>query len=130
MSLDRTLRLHGGLIRQRSVLSRAERIAKLLDEGKFDKDKDSPFGLPKVRVYHSRAGTKTKKAEAKLAEGAEAAAAAPAGAPGAAVPGKAADAKTATQAKGKAPEAKAAAQAKGTAPEAKPKADAKGKGKE
>ena len=75
MSIDRTLRLHGGLLRTRSVLTRAERIASLMDEGKFDPDADSPLGLPKVRVRHSRAGTKTKKAAeeapAEAAEGAE-----------------------------------------------------------
>ena len=68
MSLDRTLKLHGGMIRSRSVLTRAERIAKLLDDDKFDEDSNSPFGLPKVRVHHSRAGTKSKKAEAKAVE--------------------------------------------------------------
>jgi small basic protein (TIGR04137 family) len=81
--MDRTLKQHGGLLRSRSVLTRAERIAQLLDEGKYDKEKDSPFGLPKTRVYHSKAGTKTKKAAAEApaegeGEGAEAAAAAPA----------------------------------------------------
>jgi small basic protein (TIGR04137 family) len=85
MTLDRSLKIHGGLIRTRSVLTRAERIERLLDEGKFDPEKDSPFALPKVRVRHSKAGTKTKKeekpaevAEAEGAEAAEGAAEAPA----------------------------------------------------
>lgn len=79
MSMDRTLKVHGGLLRTRSVLTRAERIALLAEEGKFDPDKDSPLGLPKVRVRHSKAGTKSKKAAAEPAaeeapaEGAEAA---------------------------------------------------------
>ena len=64
MTMDRTLKMHGGLARTRSVLTRAERIAKLVDEGKFDPEQDSPFGLPKVRVRHSRAGMKSKKAAA------------------------------------------------------------------
>jgi len=64
MSMDRSLKLHGGLIRSRSVLSRAERIKMLTDEGKFDPAANSPFGLPKVKVRHSKAGTKTKKEEA------------------------------------------------------------------
>ena len=64
MTLDRTLKQHGGLVRMRSVLTRAERIARLIDEEKFDPEADSPLGLPKTRVRHSRAGTKTKKAEA------------------------------------------------------------------
>ena len=63
MSLDRTLKTHGGLAKKRSVLTRAERIARLVDEGKFDPEKDSPMGLPKLKVRHSKVGTKTKKAE-------------------------------------------------------------------
>jgi small basic protein (TIGR04137 family) len=78
MTLDRSLKISGGLVRMRSVLSRAERIEKLTEEGKFDPEADSPLGLPKVRVKHSKAGTKTKKEEkaAPAAEGAEAAGAA------------------------------------------------------
>ena len=72
MTMDRTLKQHGGLIRTRSVLTRAERIEQLAEEGKFDPEQDSPFGLPKVRVRHSKAGTKSKKAEeAAPAEGEE-----------------------------------------------------------
>jgi small basic protein (TIGR04137 family) len=63
MTMDRTLKVHGGLIRTRSVLSRAERIARLTEEGKFDPEKDSALGLPKTRVRVSKAGTKSKKAE-------------------------------------------------------------------
>ncbi|MCP4378814.1 MAG: small basic protein [bacterium] len=70
MSLDRTLKLGSELSGSRSVLSRAERIAKLTAEGKFDPESDSPMGLPKVKVRHSRAGTKSKK-EAPTEEGAE-----------------------------------------------------------
>ena len=73
MSMDRTLKTRGSLARARSVLTRAERIEKLVDEGKFDPEADSPFALPKVRVKQSRAGSKTKKAaatEEAAAEGA------------------------------------------------------------
>lgn len=79
MTMDRTLKQHGGLIRTRSVLTRAERIEQLAEEGKFDPEQDSPFGLPKVKVRHSKAGTKSKKAEEAVPaeeEGAEAPAAA------------------------------------------------------
>lgn len=86
MSMDRTLKLHGQLKGSRSVLTRAERIERLVEEGKFDPDSDSPFGLPKVRVRHSKAGTKSKKEAApeegeavEGAEGAEGAADAEAG---------------------------------------------------
>jgi small basic protein (TIGR04137 family) len=61
------LKVHGGLIKARSVLTRTERIARLTEEGKFDPEKDSPLALPKTKVRHSKAGTKTKKAEEKPA---------------------------------------------------------------
>ncbi|MGC9453655.1 MAG: small basic protein [Phycisphaerae bacterium] len=78
MSLDRTLKIHGAMARTRSVLTRAERIERLMEEGNFDPEKDEPFGLPKMKVRHSKAGTKTKKEktpeEEAGVEGAEAAA--------------------------------------------------------
>jgi small basic protein (TIGR04137 family) len=72
MSLDRTLKSHGSLRGSRSVLTRAERIALLIEEGKFDPETDSPLGLPKVRVRHSKAGTKGSKKEAAPGEAAAA----------------------------------------------------------
>lgn len=116
MTMDRTLKPHGGLTGSRAVLSRSERIAKLIDEGKFDPATDSPLGLPKVRVRHSKAGTKTKKAAAEPALGVEGAVAAAEGA--APAEGEAA--------KGAAPKA-AAPTAKGAAPRAK--GEAKGAAK-
>ena len=77
MTMDRTLKVHGGLTRNRSVLTRAERIEQLIEEGKFDPETDSPLGLPKIKVRHSKAGTKSKKVEEPVAEGAEEAAATP-----------------------------------------------------
>ena len=56
-----------------ALWTRAERIAQLTEEGKFDPETDSPIGLPKVAVKHSKAGQKTKKEE-KPAEAAEGAA--------------------------------------------------------
>ena len=79
MSLDRTLKLSGALSGSRSVLTRAERIARLANEGKFDPESDNPLGLPKVKVRHSRAGTKSKK-EAPTEEAAAGAEGAAAGA--------------------------------------------------
>jgi len=104
MTLDRSLKTGGAMLRHRSVLTRAERIARLMDEGKFDPAADSPMGLPKVAVKHSKAGHKDKKEE-KPAEGAEAA--------------EAAEAAEVTEA----PAADA------TADKAAPKAKGKGKGK-
>mgnify|MGYP006309022969 CR=1 FL=1 len=68
MSLDRTLRSGAGLAKTRSVLTRTERITRLTEEGEFDPEKDSPFGLPKVKIRHSKAGTKTKKVEEETVE--------------------------------------------------------------
>jgi len=100
MSMDRTLKIHGGMKSNRSVLGRAERIAKMAEDGKFDMEKSSPLGLPKFKVRHSKAGQKVKKAAEETAEGAAPAAGA-APAKGAAAPA----------AKGAAPAAKAAAPA-------------------
>jgi small basic protein (TIGR04137 family) len=120
MSMDRTLKTGGGLIRSRSVLSRAERIKMLTDEGRFDPLKDSPLGLPKVRVRHSKAGTKTKKAAEEVALAAAEPGAEAAAAPGAEAAPKG-KAEAAVKAKGEAaPKAKAEAAPKGKA-EAAPK---------
>ena len=72
MTMDRTLKVHGGLTRARSVLTRAERIQRMVDDDKFDPEKDCPLGLPKTKVRHSRAGMKAKKTEEPAAEGAAA----------------------------------------------------------
>ena len=71
MTMDRSLKSHGGLKGSRSVLTRAERIAKMTEEDRFDPETDSPFGLPKMRVRSSKAGSKGKKEEAPAAEAAE-----------------------------------------------------------
>ncbi len=72
MSMDRTLKIHGLLKGSRSVLTRAERITQLVEEGKFDMETGNPLGLPKVRVRHSKVGSKSKKeATEETAEGAE-----------------------------------------------------------
>ena len=106
MSIDRSLKQHGGMAGTRSVLTRAERIAKLTDEGRFEPDKTNPFGLPKVKVVRSRVGSKAKKEEA-AAEGEAPAAGAAAAAPAAAAKGAAPAAKGAAKAEAK-PAAKGA----------------------
>jgi small basic protein (TIGR04137 family) len=90
MSIDKSLKRKGGMARTRCVLTRAERITKMLEDGKFAADR-SPFGLPKTRVTKIVLKKKAKKEAA--AEGGEAAA----GAAGAATP--AAGATTAAAAK-------------------------------
>jgi small basic protein (TIGR04137 family) len=77
VSLDRSLKSKAALSRHRNVLTRAQRIDKLEDEGRWHEG-DEVFGLPKVKHRKSTAGGKhkaAKKAEAALAaEGEQAAA--------------------------------------------------------
>lgn len=74
MSLHKSLRSKDALKRQRSVLTRAERIAVLEDEGRWNEG-ESVFGLPKVRQYVMKRRHKVAKKEdeegAEAAEGAE-----------------------------------------------------------
>ena len=48
MSLDRSLKTGGGLAAKRSVMKRAERIAKMVEDKKFDTKAGKPLGLPKT----------------------------------------------------------------------------------
>ena len=78
MTMDKSLRIRRGLIRSRSVLTRAERLARLQEADRW-KEGDSPIGLPKVRVYKlSMKKKKKKKEEEEGAEGTAVAAATPA----------------------------------------------------
>ena len=99
MTIDKSLKVKAGAIKNRNVLTRAERIAKLLEADRW-KEGDKVLGLPKVRVM--KLALKKKK-KAKAEEGAEGTAAPAAGA---AAP--AAGAKTAAGAAAK-PAAKPAA---------------------
>ena len=63
MSLDRSLRSRDALSRHRNVLTRAERLEILTDEGSWTEDKDSVFGLSKVAHRKLAAGKKTKKSK-------------------------------------------------------------------
>lgn len=84
MSLDRSLRSASSLARHRNVLSRAERLTKLVEAGKWNDDK-SPLGLVKVGHRKMAVGGKVKEAAAGAAgTAAPAAGAAPAGGKGAA----------------------------------------------
>lgn len=80
MTIDKSLKRKGRLVRSRNVLKRHERIEKLQIEEKWVEGQ-SPIGLAKTRVLKSTIGKKRKKA--KEEEGAPAAAAAPAAAPAA-----------------------------------------------
>jgi small basic protein (TIGR04137 family) len=48
MSLDASLKIKGGLAGKRSVLTRAERVAKLAEDKKIDPKKDGALGLRKT----------------------------------------------------------------------------------
>lgn len=85
MSLDRSLRSASSLARHRNVLTRAERLLKLSEAGKWSEDK-SPLGLVKVAHRKLAVGGKVKEAPdaAAAATGAAAPAATGAAAKGAA----------------------------------------------
>lgn len=71
MTMDKSLRIRRGLVRSRSVLTRAERIERLKASDRWQEG-DSPFGLAKVRVYKismkKRKKKKTEEEEEKEAE--------------------------------------------------------------
>ena len=72
MSIHKSLKLKNTLERQRSVLSRWERIEKLIDQDKWQEG-DPVLGLPKVRTQFkvkSRKAQKKADAEAEQEEGA------------------------------------------------------------
>jgi len=62
MTMDKSLRVRRGLIRSRSVLTRAERIERLKLSDRWQEG-ESPFGLAKVRVYKLSMKKKKKKKE-------------------------------------------------------------------
>ncbi|HMP78574.1 MAG TPA: small basic protein [Pirellulaceae bacterium] len=62
MTIDKSLRIKAGSTRQRNVLKRAERVAKLKENERF-KPGDSVLGMPKVRV--EKLSLKKKKKEKK-----------------------------------------------------------------
>lgn len=74
MTMDKSLRVRRGLVRNRSVLSRAERLAKLKESDRWQEGY-SPLGLPKVRVYKLTMKKKKKKKEEEEGAAAEGAAA-------------------------------------------------------
>jgi small basic protein (TIGR04137 family) len=106
MSIDRSLKLKGALVRHRNVLTRAERLKRLAEEEKWEEGK-SVFGL--CKVANRKAAVKKKEpkgAAAAAADGTAPAAGAPAAKGAAPAAGKAAPA-----AKGAAPAAGKAAPA-------------------
>jgi small basic protein (TIGR04137 family) len=97
MTIDKSLKVKAGAIKNRNVLSRAERVIRLLEADRW-KEGDKVLGLPKVRVM--KLALKKKK-KAKAEEGAEGAAPAAGGAAPAAGAKPAAGAAAAKPAAGK-----------------------------
>jgi small basic protein (TIGR04137 family) len=60
MTVDKSLRTRKGIVRARNVLTRAERIEKLLQQDRWT-EANGPFSLPKVRVYKIVVKKKKKK---------------------------------------------------------------------
>ena len=83
MTIDKSLRVRRGATRNRSVLTRVERIMRLRQADRWN-DGDSPLGLPKVRVRKLTMKKKKKKKEEEEGAAAEAGAAAGTAAPAAA----------------------------------------------
>ncbi len=86
MTIDKSLKVKGSGAQNRNVLTRAERIEKLISAEKF-KEGDKVLGLPKVRVVKL---SLKKKKKAKAEEGAEPAKGAAAPAAGGKAPAAAA----------------------------------------
>ena len=70
MTIDKSLKGSGRLVRSRNVLKRAERIERLQFEDRWE-DGQSPFGLPKIRVIKTVVGRKKKKKKQEEEEGKE-----------------------------------------------------------
>ena len=78
MSIHRSLASRSKLKRQRNVLSRVERIERMVDQGRWNAG-DTVFGLPALKVLKIKTGKKKKKEkEAEETAAAGGAAAAPA----------------------------------------------------
>ncbi|HVW02404.1 MAG TPA: small basic protein [Planctomycetaceae bacterium] len=64
MTIDKSLRRKGRLVRSRNVLKRGERIEQMKTEERWVEGR-SPLGLPKTRVIKAAVGKKKKKAKAE-----------------------------------------------------------------
>jgi small basic protein (TIGR04137 family) len=74
MTLDKSLKVKRGANRNRSVMTRVERLERLKEADRW-KEGDSPLGLPKVRVRKMVIKKKKKKKDEEGADGAAAPAA-------------------------------------------------------
>ena len=70
MSIHKSLKSKGKLVRMRNVLNRWERIEVLIKESKWGEEKDSPYGLRKVRVLKiKKRGKEPKKKDDEEGDG-------------------------------------------------------------
>ena len=83
MSIDKSLKMKGKLVRPRNVFTRIERIKILKGEGKWDPTM-SVFGIPKVKSVKIKRKGKSEKKAAKAEAAAEATPAAAGATPAAA----------------------------------------------
>lgn len=67
MTIDKSLKVKSGVSRQRNVLTRAERLTKLIDSDRWSEG-DPILGLPKVRVLKLALKKKKKKVEEEESE--------------------------------------------------------------
>ena len=68
MSIHRSLRGVDTLKGERSVLTRFERVQKMIADGQLDPEGDSTFGLPKMRTKFKVVSGKKAKALAEQRE--------------------------------------------------------------
>ena len=71
MSIHRSLRGVDTLQGERSVLTRFERVQRMIKEGKLQADGGSPYGLPKMRTKFKVVSGKKAKELAKKEDAAE-----------------------------------------------------------
>ena len=83
MSIDKSLKMKGKLVRPRNVFTRVERIKILKEEGKWEPTM-SVFGIPKVKSVKIKRKGKSEKKAAKAEAAAEATPAAATATPAAA----------------------------------------------
>ena len=92
MTIDKSLRRKGRLVRSRNVLKRGERIAQMQADDRWITGQ-SPLGIPKTRVVKVTIGKKKKKKAEGDAAATPAKGAAAKGAPAKGAPAKGAAAK-------------------------------------
>lgn len=64
MSIDKSLKTKGKLVRPRNVFTKTERLKLLKGEGKWESTM-SVFGIPKVKTVKQKRKAKSEKKEAK-----------------------------------------------------------------